>query len=582
MKPTRFQMIFCGLLALIMMLSVLPFSAVALSNGSAGDGLVVDWEDLFGPTPSEGLTYSKNSDGTYSVSGMGSCTDTRVVVASLYNGIEVTGVKSGAFQNKTAITEVVLPTTVTTIGSAAFAGCTSLSSISLPEALTTIEARAFDGCVALTSLFIPAKVVSINEYSYINCSGLTSIAVDPDNNVYYAEGNCLIGKASETVVLGCKTSVIPTQARAIGASAFRGLTGLTTLTIPENVSVIGEEAFRNCTGLISITIPASVVTIELSAFASCTALTDVYYGENETLWNAIVIGDENTPLTNATIHYHNHEADEWSYADATNHSGVCACGKTIYEEHTSEKWSPYDAATHSGVCTCGTTIYRAHNWDAGLTHLEKTTYTCLDCGEISVVDLEIPEVPVIVADSRYAPIGGTVKVAVRLYNNPGVAAVRLNLSYDTSILTLIDVQDGGLLTVADLEALTWSCTSDVATDGTLVVLTFRVCDTVAEAATQIEITYEADGITNALLNPVSFEVMGGTLTFVEYLKGDVNMDADIDDNDTLYLRRHLVGWAEYAEICNDAADLDGDGTLTAADVAILKRHLAGVAGYEWD
>ena len=580
MKQTRLQKIFCGILALVTAVTVFPFGAVALTNETAGDGIITDWEELFGPTPSEGLTYSKNTDGTYSVSGMGSCTDARVVVANLYNGVAVTGVKSSAFQNKTAITEVLLPATVTTIGASAFVGCTGLTSITLPESLTVIDARAFDGCTGLTSLFIPKKVVSVSMYSFINCSGLTSIAVDPDNDVYYAEGNCLIAKADKTLVLGCKTSVIPEGVKTIGESAFRGQTGLVTLTIPAGVEVIEMDAFGDCTALTTLTLPESIKTIVDYAFISCTALTDVYYAENEAIWNEISIGEGNTDLTGATIHYHNHATDGWTDFDETTHSGVCECGKTVYEAHNSDAWSPFDVSQHQGVCVCGITVYRAHRWDDGLTHLDQTTYTCLDCGAVSVVDLEIPEEPVIVADSRYAPIGGTVKVAVRLFHNPGVATVRLNLAYDNAILTLIDVQNGDLFASADLDALVWSSASNVTADGTLAVLTFRVADAVAAEQAQIEITYAAGDLANADAQPVAFSVMGGTLTLVDYLSGDANHDGDIDENDVLYLRRHLVGWAECAEILTEAADLNGDGVLNAADVAILKRALAGWDGYE--
>ena len=47
----------------------------------------------------------------------------------------------------------------------------------------------------------------------------------------------------------------------------------------------------------------SVESIGERAFWRCSSLTDVYYGGSENEWNAISIGDYNTPLTNATIHY---------------------------------------------------------------------------------------------------------------------------------------------------------------------------------------------------------------------------------------------------------------------------------------
>ena len=48
---------------------------------------------------SEGLTYELNSqrDG-YIVTGMGTCTDTRVVIPSTYKGLPVMSIAKGAFQ----------------------------------------------------------------------------------------------------------------------------------------------------------------------------------------------------------------------------------------------------------------------------------------------------------------------------------------------------------------------------------------------------------------------------------------------------------------------------------------------------
>ena len=46
-----------------------------------------------------------------------------------------------------------------------------------------------------------------------------------------------------------------------------------------------------------------VIGIGAYAFYSCDNLTDVYFTGTEEEWAAITIGDYNTPLQNATIHY---------------------------------------------------------------------------------------------------------------------------------------------------------------------------------------------------------------------------------------------------------------------------------------
>ena len=82
--------------------------------------------------------------------------------------------------------------------------------------------------------------------------------------------------ATNTLVLGCKNSVIPDYVQSIGNYAFYNCTGLTSITIPEGVTSIGNSAFSNCTGLTSITIPEGVTSIGNYAFYNCNNLTAVY------------------------------------------------------------------------------------------------------------------------------------------------------------------------------------------------------------------------------------------------------------------------------------------------------------------
>ena len=108
-------------------------------------------------------------------------------------------------------------------------------------------------------------------------TGLTSISVDSDNSVYDSRNNCnaIIETATNTLINGCKSTVIPDSLTSIGNQAFYGCTGLTSVTIPDSVTSIGNQAFYGCTGLTSVTIPDGVTTIGLWAFYRCTGLTSV-------------------------------------------------------------------------------------------------------------------------------------------------------------------------------------------------------------------------------------------------------------------------------------------------------------------
>ena len=180
----------------------------------------------------------------------------------------------------------VIPTdgSVTSIGHYAFFGNTGLTSITIPDSVTSIGDSAFRGCKGLTSVTIGNNVTSIGYSAFNGCSGLESITVAKGNTKYHSSGNCLIETASKTLILGCKTSVIPSDGSvtSIGESAFKGCTGFTSITIPDSVTSIGESAFYNCTGLTSITIPDNVTSIGACAFDGCTGLTSVTIGNNVT------------------------------------------------------------------------------------------------------------------------------------------------------------------------------------------------------------------------------------------------------------------------------------------------------------
>ena len=196
----------------------------------------------------------------------------------------VTSVGDYAFRDCTGLTSVTIGNGVTSIGYQAFENCSGLTSVTIGNSVTSIGDYAFSGCTGLTSVTIPDSVTSIGSSAFSYCTGLTSIIVDERNIKYHSAGNCLIETTTNTLILGCETSVIPTDGSvtSIGYEAFRGCTGLTSITIPNSVTSIGSSAFSGCSGLTNISIPDSVTSIGNSAFFGCTGLTSVTIGNSVT------------------------------------------------------------------------------------------------------------------------------------------------------------------------------------------------------------------------------------------------------------------------------------------------------------
>lgn len=205
-------------------------------------------------------------------------TDVVIPETTVINGTEytVTRINYDAFYYCESLTSVSIPNTVTEIGSSAFQGCRSLTSVVLGNSVALIDEDAFYSCSALESIEIPSSVNEIRFEAFHGCRGLNTIVVSPDNQCYDSRNNCnaIIETATNTLITGCKNTIIPNSVTAIYIRAFEDCKGLTSIIIPNSVTSIGYDAFRS-SGLISATIGNSVTSIEEGVFSYCTDLTTV-------------------------------------------------------------------------------------------------------------------------------------------------------------------------------------------------------------------------------------------------------------------------------------------------------------------
>lgn len=195
----------------------------------------------------------------------------------------ITSIGDSAFENCTQLSDINFPNTLTSVGVNAFNNTAwynnqpngpviindsvlynykgdIIGSYVVPNSILYITDRALDSKSSLTSITLGSGVTNIGKNVFNNCSNLSSIVVDSNNVTYDSRDNCnaIIKTASNTLIAGCKNTVIHISVTVIGESAFNGCTGLTSITIPDGVTIIGNGAFRNCSNLTTVALPNSI------------------------------------------------------------------------------------------------------------------------------------------------------------------------------------------------------------------------------------------------------------------------------------------------------------------------------------
>ena len=224
----------------------------------------------------------------------------KLIIPSFFDGKAV--VRAKGFNNCTGLTGVIFPDTVEYIDANAFFGCEELTRVRWSAGLRKINSAAFD-CTGLETLVLPegvtflggnafghaklksvslpstvAKMTATNEKSDANpfafCENLEEIYVAEGNKAYKSDGNCVMRREDNTLVVGCKASKIPSYTEHIGRFAFQGA-ALESVALPEGVTSIEDYAFAHNDRLKEITLPQSLTSIGKYAFLWCAALESI-------------------------------------------------------------------------------------------------------------------------------------------------------------------------------------------------------------------------------------------------------------------------------------------------------------------
>ena len=308
------------------------------------------------------LTYESNGNGTCSVKGIGTCTDTDIVLPWISpDGDRVTAIADYAFCYCDTIASVTIPASVTAVGRGAFYDCAALTNVNYEGTLAGWCAIAFAantsnpvyyakrltiGGVLLTDAVTTSRIRSIGDYAFINCESLTglylqesvaSIGTSAFQNCRNLSQIRYVGSSEqwENVEKGSRwnTNVSASFVRYSGGMIYQsngdgtatvtkaGACPDTQIVIPpispdgEIITAIGDYAFCYCDTVTSVTLPASVISIGKGAFYDCTALTNVVFEGDAAGWLGIAFANNTsnpvyyaktltvggTPLTSVTV-----------------------------------------------------------------------------------------------------------------------------------------------------------------------------------------------------------------------------------------------------------------------------------------
>lgn len=234
----------------------------------------------------EGLAYVLSSDGThYICTGLGDVpTNSDIEIAGYIDGIPVTEIGSGAFNNK-AIRSVRVPTTMNKFNYNAFGWSGAVGAVYVKDLAKWAVATFESSGTPVTANENPPKV-------YIKGRYLTELVIP--------EGVIKVNRRAFTHWKQFESLVLPTTVSYIDEMAFQYCKGFKSLTIPENVQTLSASSFGYCSALKEVRFKGKPSDLSIATFEGDTALTDIYVP-----WSKGAVEGENVKwgATYATIHY---------------------------------------------------------------------------------------------------------------------------------------------------------------------------------------------------------------------------------------------------------------------------------------
>ncbi len=184
-------------------------------------------------------------------------------------------------------------------------------------------------------------------------------------------------------------------------------------------------------------------------------------------------------------------------------------------------------------------------------------------------------------DSAIAKTGETVKLAVSVKDNSGLASFKHTVSFDSSKFTFVSAKlaegvsgdfaaDTSMLSYGKVN-LSYLNLENYTANGALYELVFTVNDGTPANDYPITLTFDDSDICNIEGDSLVYLTENGKITVYEYAVGDINLDGIIGTKDAVLLSKHLISSAQLNEIQLKNADINGDGQISIMDRVALSK-----------